>query len=195
MVREWKHVAFVVTVAATTCLLACANNQPPLPPQPIGETHTLRADLMMRRSDAGGARAQQFESVRVQVTSRLRERCKMPEAPPEPSLFAFDGVDFEPRGEDVLHVVATCLDEPEHEASRLCVSAYIDPRGERGYEEDLGRSHAEAAERYLEKMGLGSERMDVALRNEAVYGDGLARALERRVELDLQDSAACPGRI
>jgi hypothetical protein len=182
------HVAAITAAAALT---TCAKRPPLEIPQPIGQTHTLSAPF----ASASEPQRRPFETVRVSITSRLREACHMPDAPRAASEFELaalpNATGLKPIGEDVLHVVGLCLATPSLEKGRLCISGFADPHDTTTLEEDLGRAHARAAKHYLETLGVAASRMDLAVRRDL---QGEPGSLER-VEVDLQDSVECPGRF
>jgi outer membrane protein OmpA-like peptidoglycan-associated protein len=175
-------------------LAACAvNTEPVLPAQPVGQTHTTAASL---RTDTASMNEQALEVVHVTIASRLRDICHMPEIPVQPSVYLFNGADLKPKSEDILYTLATCLNTPLMMGKRICVAGYLDPRGRPQYEADLGRAHAFAAVRYLQRLDVQAERLDPALRNSAVFTDGQRpRPDDRRVELDVEEGNVCPGRL
>jgi hypothetical protein len=190
----WSSKLGWLPFALITLALSCGGEQkPPLPRQPIGQTTTSSAPL--RSAGGSPARPAEVETVPLTVTSRLRTICRMPEAPPIPSDFVFDGQTLRPSaGEDVLHTVATCLTAPAQAQRRLCVSGYIDQRGVRDVEIQLGRAHADATAQYLERLRIAGDRIRTAVRNgELLTGGELSVPATRRVEVDVQDALPCTG--
>jgi outer membrane protein OmpA-like peptidoglycan-associated protein len=180
-----KLFALLLALVVTGCK---SEKEPELPPGPIGFTHVTSAEAPAPRSQQPA----EAETVRVVVTSRMRTLCGMPDAPPVPSDFVFDGTQLRPRGEDVLQVVARCLTTTAPTESRTCISGYIAPLGKREFELNLGRAHAEAATRYLEEHGVRSDRMHFAVRDGAtLFGGRVEVPADRHIEIDLQGAAGC----
>jgi hypothetical protein len=184
------RLSFLLAPLAAAAISSCTRPREPVILQPVGETHTLSA--LVQTGDAG-PRSHLLESVRVELTTRVRDACRLPPPPSEPSRFDFDGVDVEPRGEDVLGLVAVCLGKPALAKRRVCISGYADRGAPAETEEALARAHATAVKHYLASNGLDESRSDTVLRWEPIFVGEERRALDRRIEVDLQDHVACPG--
>jgi outer membrane protein OmpA-like peptidoglycan-associated protein len=109
-------------------------------------------------------------------------------------MYAFDGRELRPRGEDVLGQVGRCASaSPDTE---LCVAGHVGPKESEAYEQALARAHADAAAIDLERAGAGRQRLTVAVRGgEIVTGSGgvAGPPVERRVEIDLRNVVPCTG--
>jgi peptidoglycan-associated lipoprotein len=176
--------------ALCACVLvaACGRDRSPPLSEPVGETHTRASPLAGARQQGQDTRA---DSVSVEVASSVRRACNLPNEPREAPRFDFDSAQLLPRGEDILARVASCVTAKRLGGASLRVVGHTDPRGDAGYNQELGLYRAIAAKQHLVDLGVPSDRIVVESRGErdARGTDEASWALDRRIEVRIDGEA------
>jgi len=125
------------------------------------------------------------------LSDEVRRICDLPEEPGQAPLFDYDDTSLRARGRNVLDDVATCLKDGPLKGRNVTVIGRTDPRGPADYNQQLGKSRADAARDYLVDRGVAPAQLEVRSRGEqgARGNDEESWALDRRVDLELNGDA------
>jgi peptidoglycan-associated lipoprotein len=115
------------------------------------------------------------------------------------TYFAFDSAKLSDADKATLKGVAECLDKPALANMQLSIVGRADSRGDKNYNDDLGRKRAESVRKLLIDAGIAESRIMIASRGEngALGTDEPANATsygyDRRVDVMLVGVVHAPG--
>ena len=118
----------------------------------------------------------------IVISEELRTICGIAN---EDAYFAFDSARLNSTSTEVLTQVATCFDSGPLADRHLALVGRTDPRGDGGYNMDLGARRAGAVSNKLERLGLRGEQIGSSSRGEldAIGTDEAGWADDRRVDV------------
>jgi len=120
----------------------------------------------------------------VSIDPRIMELCNLPEP-----KFDFDSSSVSEQAAGVLNQLAECFISGKGQGKNMRLVGHADNRGETEYNFGLGQRRAGSVAQYLEKKGLGKDRMTSMSRGEtdATGTDAEGWAKDRRVDILLAE--------
>jgi peptidoglycan-associated lipoprotein len=169
----------LLVLTGSLCLAGCKNKDepettPPTTTSPAGDEKTEADD------DPNKAE--------VHVDAKVRELCGLDA---DQANFDYDSAKLSNSAKKVLDAIAVCfLTGPGKEAN-LNMVGHADPRGTEEYNFALGQKRAGGVASYLNRKGLGEQRVATSSRGEldATGTDEASWARDRSVDILLADGA------
>jgi peptidoglycan-associated lipoprotein len=120
----------------------------------------------------------------VNIDERVTKMCKLKEP-----RFEFDSAALSSQARGVLDAIAKCFNDGPGKGKNLNIVGHTDERGEPQYNFGLGQKRAGSVANYLQKAGLGANRMESSSRGEldATGTDAAGWARDRRVDILLAE--------
>jgi peptidoglycan-associated lipoprotein len=103
------------------------------------------------------------------------------------TFFEYDSTDVEPPEDTVLYQLAHCLSEGPLQGRKVRVVGHTDPRGSDRYNDELGKSRAQAVREYLVNHGVDHTAIEMLSMGEAMADEGNPAEwpFDRRVSIRL----------
>lgn len=149
-----------------------------------------RADSAARTRDpepaapaaSSGERA--FTVTGVRVDPELRTACGLAEVE---TYFQYDSTALEPAPDTALYRLAHCLSEGQARGRHVRVIGHTDPTGSDRYNDELGKSRAQAVREYLVLHGVAHEQIEMLSMGEAGADEKSPAewSFDRRVDIHL----------
>jgi peptidoglycan-associated lipoprotein len=124
----------------------------------------------------------------VHVDAKVRELCGLAA---DQTNFDFDSAKLSKSAKAVLDTIAVCFLTGPGKEENLDMVGHADPRGTEEYNFALGQKRAGSVANYLDRKGLGDERIATSSRGEldATGTDEASWAADRSVDILLADKA------
>ncbi len=169
-----KHLPFACALALAAA--ACADKKPPETPH--GD------DVAVEKHDTPKKTDHDDDSLaaNADVDGEVAKMCDLPEAHFELNSAALSG-----KAKSVLDKLAECFKSGPGKDKRMSITGHADPRGTEDDNFALGQRRSGSVGVYLQKAGLGENRIDTGSRGEldATGTDEAGWAKDRRVEIRL----------
>jgi peptidoglycan-associated lipoprotein len=168
--------------ALSTLVAACGSDPQPEPETPADVAAAPNANAAGQGDkDTEGASDTKGP---VSIDPRIVAMCNLPEP-----KFDFDSSSVSQQAAGVLDKLAECFISGKGKGKNLRLVGHADERGETEYNFGLGQRRAGSVAQYLQKQGLGQERMTSMSRGEldATGTDESGWAKDRRVDILLAE--------
>ncbi len=123
------------------------------------------------------------DAARVYIDAKILAACglTLPQA-----YFSFDSAKLGTDDEQELQAVADCLVSGKLAEASVTLVGHSDPQGSSAYNEDLSEDRAQSVMQFLERAGVGVERMEVMPMGEEVASEDPSEwPADRRVDIRL----------
>ncbi len=165
-----------------------AQQQPPEMVQQTGEIPPQGAAIERGEPEMeaqGPDFAAQGPGIGVDVDPLIVERCEGVET--TRTFFETDQTELQEQDRQLLRKIAECFGDGELQGQSIAIVGFADPRGEFGYNYELGRRRAQSVARFLAQEGLSDDRMETLSVGEALSSPvgETGYPFERRVAIRL----------
>jgi peptidoglycan-associated lipoprotein len=168
----------LLVFAGSLCLAACKNKDEPETTPPIT---TTSGDDEKTEADDDPNKA------KVNVDAKVRELCGLDA---DHTNFDYDSAKLSKGAKKVLDAIAVCFLTGPGKDQNLNMVGHADPRGTEEYNFALGQKRAGGVASYLDRKGLGDQRVATSSRGEldATGTNEASWAADRSVDILLADS-------
>lgn len=178
MQRHLVLLPALVTLALATGCSRSSADRAPVDPEPASEQTAAPAATGERPYTASG----------IFLDPELRAGCGIAEVE---TFFSFDSTDVDPPEDTILFKVAACLSTGPLKGRHVRVVGHTDPRGSDRYNDELGKSRAQAVREYLVFQGVKHDAIEMLSMGEAGADEQSPAEwpFDRRVDIRLQPAA------
>ncbi len=149
--------ALFTTLVAAALAVGCSRSsadRAPASPEPESTAATPAAGSSERPLTVSG----------IYLDPEIRSGCGIAEVQ---TYFEFDSADVDPPVGTVLYQVAKCLESGALKGEKVRVVGHTDPRGSDRYNDELGKSRAQAVREYLVFQGVKHDAIEMLSMGEA----------------------------
>lgn len=158
--------------------------------QPAGLATTTSAGAPKSMADGAPSQSPAVLTPGLAISDAIAQACEIPPRAAGGAVttsFEYDSAALAEADRQMLGDVARCLTEGALKGRSVALVGRADARGEPEYNMTLGESRADAVQRYLVDLGVGTDRMRATSRGEidATGTDEDGWANDRRVDIEL----------